>query len=260
MVSISDINGWGRQIEQLLLLRTSPIAVKFLESESDIPEGALRPKKDRGQHLAQCQAFAMSRREGATVAMLREDHWCWAPLIAFGLVPPLDEHPGTSYMVEDREAARKLHETWPDLGYGKYVGILSAPLKTASFAPDLALVYCNSARMRTLIMAVKYKDGARITSEFDPIDSCVFSTVPTMLYRQYRMTLPDPGEFQRALAAEDEIILSVPAEKLGSLVDGLTHLESSGSGYRGFVQDMRPDFPRPGFYKKLFKNWGLDVE
>ncbi len=259
MTSIANINAWGTELEKLLLLRTSPLALKFLKSTTEVPEGALRPHRDRGYHLAQCQAFAMSRREGATIAMLREDHWCWAPLIAYGLVPEVDEHPGSAFMVEDARAARDLQRKWPHLEYGACVGIVSAPLRTATFEPDVVLLYCNSARMRTLVMAVKYKEGTLIQSEFDPIDSCVFSTVPTMLSCQYRITLPDPGEFQRALATEDEIILSVPAEKLENLVAGLAHLEKSGSGYRSFAQDMRPDFPRPGFYKKLFKSWGLDA-
>ena len=43
----------------------------MLEKEEDIPEGAFRPKRDKGIHLAQCQAFAMSRRDGITVAMLK---------------------------------------------------------------------------------------------------------------------------------------------------------------------------------------------
>jgi uncharacterized protein (DUF169 family) len=260
MASMADINGYGEQMERLLLLRTSPVAVKFLESQEQIPEGAVRPKKDQGHHLAQCQAFAKSRREGATVAMLKEDNWCWAPLLGYGLVPPLEAHPGSGYMVEDAQAARKLVETWPRLEHGKYVGIVSAPLKRASLEPDLVLVYSNTAQMRTLLMAVKYKEGSLVASEFDPIDSCVFATVPTMLSRQYRLTLPDPGEYQRALADDDEIILSVPMEKLATLVAGLEHLEHGGSGYRSFARDMRPDFPRPGFYKRLFKDWGLDVE
>ena len=260
MASIEGINGYGEKLETLLLLKASPIAVKFLEGAAEIPQGAVRPKKDRGVHLAQCQAFAMSRREGATIAMLREDNWCWAPLVAFGLVPPLMEHPGSGRMVEDAVAARDLVKNWPHLEQGKYVGIVSAPVKRASYQPDLVLVYANTAQMRTLLMAVKYKEGALVTSEFDPIDSCVFSTVPTMLSRQYRITLPDPGEYQRALAGEDEIILSVPAEKLENLVAGLEHMERTGSGYRGFARDMRPDFPRPAFYKRLFKDWGLDVE
>ena len=64
MPNLSEFNRFGEEIEKRMLLRTSPIAVKMLEKESDIPEGAIRPKKDRGYHLAQCQAFSLSRRNG----------------------------------------------------------------------------------------------------------------------------------------------------------------------------------------------------
>jgi uncharacterized protein (DUF169 family) len=59
MASLSEFNRYGEEIEKLVMLRTSPIAVKMIEKESDIPEGAIRPKRDRGYHLAQCQAFSM---------------------------------------------------------------------------------------------------------------------------------------------------------------------------------------------------------
>jgi len=59
MTTLSEFNRYGEDLERLLILRTSPIAVKMLEKEADIPEGAIRPKKDRGYHIAQCQAFAM---------------------------------------------------------------------------------------------------------------------------------------------------------------------------------------------------------
>ena len=52
MTKVSEINRFGEELEQLLLLQTSPIAVKMLEKEDDIPEGTVRPKKDRGYHLA----------------------------------------------------------------------------------------------------------------------------------------------------------------------------------------------------------------
>jgi len=90
VTTLDELRRAGEALEKTLLLRTLPLAVKLLENEDDIPEGAMRPKKDRGVHLAQCQAFAMSRREGATVAVLKEDNWCWAPLIGYGLVEPPD--------------------------------------------------------------------------------------------------------------------------------------------------------------------------
>ena len=112
--------------------------------------------------------------------------------------------------------------------------------------------------MRTLLLAIKYKEGSLVNSEFNPIDSCVYSAVPVMLNHQYRLTLPDPGEYERAMAGEDEIILSVPPEKIDNLISGLRHLETTGTAYTRFARDMRPDFPRPRFYRDLFKKWGLD--
>ena len=57
MSTISEFNKYGEELEKVLILRTSPIAVKMLEKEADIPKGAIRPKKDRSYHLAQCQAL-----------------------------------------------------------------------------------------------------------------------------------------------------------------------------------------------------------
>ncbi len=47
MPTLKEFNSSGEELERLLLLRSSPIAVKMLKSEADIPEGAFRPKKDK---------------------------------------------------------------------------------------------------------------------------------------------------------------------------------------------------------------------
>ena len=262
MTTSDEFNSYGEELERLLLLRTSPIAVKMLEREEDIPEGAIRPKRDRGEHLAQCQAFALTRRRGETIAMLKEDNWCWAPLIGYGLVEPLDENTISPliYIVENMEAAKKVAKNFPRFEYGKYIGILSAPLKTASFKPDLVLIYSNTAQLRSMLLAIKYKEGYLLKSEFDPIDSCVYSVVPAIQNGDYRITLPDPGEYERAMAEEGEIILSVPPDRLEELVMGLRFFEKIKLGYTHLNMEMRPDFPQPEFYKELFRMWGLDVE
>ncbi|MFC1816047.1 DUF169 domain-containing protein [Thermodesulfobacteriota bacterium] len=90
MTVLSDFNSYGEELERHLQLRTAPIAIKLLESEEDIPEGSISPKKDLGFQLALCQGFAMSRRDKAIVAMLKEDHWCYLPVISFGLAEPPD--------------------------------------------------------------------------------------------------------------------------------------------------------------------------
>jgi uncharacterized protein (DUF169 family) len=262
MTTIAEFNSYGEELERLLLLRTAPIAVKMLGKEADIPKEAVRPKRDRGYHLAQCQAFALTRRQGETIAMLKEDNWCWAPLIGYGLVEPFDEKTISPmfYIVENMKAAKKVAKSFPRFEHGKYIGILTAPLKTASFKPDMVLIYSNTAQLRSLLLAIKYKEGKLVQSEFDPIDSCVYSVVPVIKNGDYRITLPDPGEYERAMTGEDEIILSVPAAKLEELVTGLRFFEERKMGYSRLNRQMTPDFPQPPFYKELFKMWGLDVK
>jgi len=248
MTTIKEYNSYGEDLEKLLLLRTSPIAVKMLENEDDIPEGAIRPKRDRGIHIAQCQAFAMSRRDRASVAMLQEDNWCFAPLIAYGLVEKPDD-PSIERFV-----------SFPRLARGKYIGIVTAPLRTANFEPDLVLIYSNTAQLRTLLMPSHFiTEEARINSHFFP-PSCAYTVVPVLSNHQYVVALPDPGDYARALAGEDEIILSAPSDKIQELVSGLRQFEERRQGYTQSTMMMQADFPRPEFYKKLFREWGLDVE
>ena len=252
MASLKEFNRYGEEIERLMLLRTSPIAVKMLETESDIPEGAVRPKRDRGYHLAQCQAFSLSRRQGNTVAMLKDDNWCWGGLFAYGLVDPslADQFP------ELKDEVKKI----PLIEFGKYIGIASAPLKASSFVPDIALIYSNTAQLNGMLHALSFKGEGKIDSPLYAIASCAFSVVPALGGR-YCVTLPDPGELGRALAGEDEIIFSMPADKVEGLVSQLTMFAERKLGYRHHAfLEMQPDFARPEFYKNLFRKCGLDAD
>jgi uncharacterized protein (DUF169 family) len=245
MTTIKEFNRCGEELERILLLRTSPVAVKMLTKETDIPEGAVRPKKDRQYHLAQCQAFAMSRREGATVAMLKEDHWCPAALMAYGMVPlPKTPNPTTGHPYEKFE-------------YGKYIGIMTAPLKSAGFKPDVVIIYSNTSQLRSLLLSMGPEDIAQVNGRFFP-PSCAHAVVTPMLQGGYWVVLPDPGEYQRALCDEGEMMFAVPAAKLPGIVAGLENYQSHGFAYHNHNYFMLPDFPRPDFYKTMFKQWGLE--
>jgi uncharacterized protein (DUF169 family) len=241
----SEFNHYGEDLEKYLMLRTSPIAVKMLEKEAGIPEGAMRPFKDRGYHLSQCQAFALSRREGTTVAMLKEDHWCPAPLIAYGMVK----------RTADRIQQSQSYDSFP---YGKYVGIVTAPLRRANFRPDVVIIYSNTSQLRGLILSMGNDESSQINSRYLP-PSCSYSVVNVMTTGKYWVVLPDPGEYQRALGTEDEMMFAVPAKKMETLIAGLRKNENGAFAYRNHHPFMQPDFPRPDFYKEMFKSWGLDA-
>ena len=251
MTTLSEFNHYGEELERLLLLRTSPLAVKMLEKEGDIPAGTVRPKKDRGIHIAQCQAFAMSRRQKETVAMLKEDNWCFAALIAYGLVDKPDDPEFQQFV------------SFPTFERDKYIGIVSAPLRTANFEPDIVLIYSNTAQLRNKLLPTHFKAEAHVDSHFFP-PACAYQVVPVMSSGQYMVTLPDPGDYLRALAGEDEIVLTVPKDKIEELVTGVRQIEEGDLrqyfGYAHANMYMLHDFPQPPMYQTLFKRWGLYEE
>ena len=255
------LNTYGADLEKMLSLQTYPIAIKMLQNESEIPRGAVRPKKDKGEHYAMCQVFGIARRQGTTMAIFIEDHWCFEPVISYGLVePPQDYLDGftNSFFIADKEAAAKHAREMTRLPVGKYAGMVVGPLKTANFVPDLTMIYSNTAQLRHLLFSLRYLNGTQVTSTIDPIGSCVHSVVPSLLKGECAVTVPDPGDYERANAQDDEMILTVPAKRLKELMDGIYHFEKSGMGFRRFAYSVQPNFQQPPFYKEYFKKWGLD--
>jgi uncharacterized protein (DUF169 family) len=260
--SQATFNTYGADLERMLYLKTYPIAIKMLKSESEIPKGAVRPKKDKGEHYAMCQAFAVARRQGMTLAMFIEDHWCFEPVISYGLVEtPQDYLDGftNSFFIADKEAAAKHAREMMRIPFGKYPGMVLGPLKTANFIPDLTMIYSNTAQLRHLLLSLRYLNGTQVTSTIDPIGSCVHSVVPSLLNEECYITVPDPGDFERANAQDGEMILTVPTRRLKELMDGIYHFEKSGMAFRRFSYSVQPDFQQPPFYQEYFKKWGLDA-
>lgn len=257
----TTFNTYGADLERLFRLRTYPLAIKLLRNEGEIPEGAVRPKKDRGEHYAVCQAFSLARRQGMTIAMFLEDHWCFEPIISYGLVEtPADYLDGftNSFFIADKEAAAKHAREMIRLPVGEYPGIVIGPLETVDFEPDLAMIYCTPGQLRHLLLCLRYKHGTQVCSTLDPIGSCVHSVVSPFLSGDCQVTVPDPGDFERAGADEDEMVLTVPTAKLGELMEGVYHFEEIGMGYRRFNLSMHADFKQPPFYEEYFRRWGLD--
>ena len=88
MGNMDALKKHGTEIERLLRMKTYPVAARMLKEKDDVPESAKRPKKDLGYHLALCQAISMARREGESLALLKEDMWCYSPIIGLGMAAP----------------------------------------------------------------------------------------------------------------------------------------------------------------------------
>jgi len=246
-------------------LRYPAVAVKLVEEdESIVPADAMRPKEHTGHHLGLCQALALARREDRTVYMRKEDHWCWSPLISFGMVPWERGTPGFNSVAErieitDREKGEAFLENLPRLPMNKYKGLLLAPLDKAGFVPDITLVYCKNHQLLKAMLAIKSQTGVPTEYILTPFDSCIFSIIPPLQDGNYRVTLPDPGELARALTPEDDIILTIPRQRDEEFYKGVQYWLDLGA--RGnFNPIVKEDFQRPAFYNFLFQEWGLDTD
>jgi uncharacterized protein (DUF169 family) len=244
MPTLKEFNNYGDELERLLLLRSSPVAVKMLKSEGDIPKGALRPKRDKNKHYAQCQVFSLSRRDRMTVAMLKDDNWCLGPLLAYGLVNASGTSSGNSKIQYKR------------FEYGKYMGILTAPLKSAAFEPDLVLIYSDTNQLRDMLLSLKEEEKSKVKSNYFPI-SCAFSVTNPILDNEYWVNLPDPGEYVRALTQPGEMMFSIPTSKLTDFMEGLRKFYKE-SMFAHEQMMMESDFSQPDIYRKLFETWGME--
>ena len=247
------------KLRTLVGLRFPAVAVKMVENEADVPEDAWRPAADSGKHIALCQAFAFARRQNKTVYMRKEDHWCWNPIITYGMIDDeLAAKPFRQAAAASGNAGKAdaFLASFPKLPYGKYTGILLAPLDKADFAPDVTVIYCKNDQLRVLLMAIDTQTHAMLDSSFTPLDSCTYAVIPPMQDGNYRITLPDPGEYERALTADDDIILSVPRAREAEFYKGVDEQIAKG-GVNSFYKMMKEDFERPPFYNMIFKAWGL---
>lgn len=264
MSKIENMHAQIKDLMEMLHLSLHPQAIKMVEDVKDVPADAIWPRRDKHEHMALCQALALTKREGKTIFFTKEDHWCWNPLIGLGHVkcePGMDsfEQVAKHLGIADLDAARDFFAKFPKLEYGKYAGMLMAPAETAQFEPDVILISCDdNFQLRTLIWGIKSQTGKMLETSFDAIDSCIHSIVRPMQDGQYRITIPDPGDQERALAGKNEILLSVPFGRLDELVDGTRKIDKMGVGYKGMKLEMKYDFARPPFYNTLYEIWGLD--
>ena len=98
-----------------------------------------------------------------------------------------------------------------------------------------------------------------MTSTLDPGGACIQCTVPVIQTGNCQVTVPCGGDRNHALAQDDELIFSVPTNKLEDLMTGLKHFEARGRGYTRYAPDMKPEYPLSDLYIKIGRMVGLDV-
>ena len=250
-------NEYGERLEKLIRPNSHPLAVRMLRTPEEIPEEALRPVRDFGKCMSTCQTFALSRRFGETVAQLFEDMWCPEPVIGFGLAePPRYFFEGrTRYPdgVKSLEAGANWAREFPRFEVGDYVGVVSAPLTTAGFEPDVAVVYCDSAQLLRLLLGLAYEDGRDVTTVLGGHSACVYAVVPPMLKGECQASVPCRGDRGYAGTQDYEMIFSIPRDQIARVVEGL---EQPGTSSVPTRFSMNPEYRLSTGYAEIARQMG----
>jgi uncharacterized protein (DUF169 family) len=253
----------SEELDRRLRLKTFPLAVKMLEGEEDIPEGVIRPKRDLGYHLATCQAFSASRREGIAMALLKEDMWCSESVIGLGLAEPpqyfLDGYTRIPGSNANLEAGKTWAREFPRFEVGRYVGIMSSPLAEARFEPDVVIFYCDSMQLKMLLSAAAWRTGHDLTCTVSDKGACVYGVVPVMQHNRCQVSVPCRGDRRFAACQDYEMIFSSPYANVEELLLALGHM--SDYGYQlpmGNV--MMPEYELRESYFKVGKMMGMDID
>lgn len=255
-----ELRGYGEDLARILRLKTFPIGIKMLEDENQIPPEAYRPFHEDGRRMALCQSFALSRRNGMTVAMIKQDMWCYEPVIGLGLTEApekfLEGYPSHPLYTRTPEAGKRAVSAFPHFQPGKYIGVISAPLIDITFVPDVVVIYCDPSQLTFLLAGHQYTDGNKIQCTLSPGAVCIFSTVPVILEGKCKVANPCAGDRMAALAGDDELVFSAPMNAMDDLMTGLSYIDGT-TAKMPRARGMRPESPFPDEYAKMREMVGI---
>ncbi len=253
-MELSTYRDYAHELERRLRLKAFPLAIRLLRIGEELPQNLVRPLRDRGHHISLCQAFEISRRSGTPMAVLREDMWCPEPVIGFGLQePPVYFMEGNNRYPRDvscLEAGRIYAEELPKLPVDIYSGVLSSPLHSTPFEPDVITIYCIPAQLSTLLLAHEYKDGHNLNCNLSSHAACVYGVVPTLLTGKAQIGIPCRGDRYAAMAEDDEMLFTITASRFAELITALRYLETTGTTYPQAYR-LRFEYPLPKAYKEI---------
>lgn len=223
----------AKQLEELLRLRTFPVAWKRFQTRAQMEQ---LPRLRRLDHpVVLCQVFTLARTAGWTVGVVPEDLKHCRFTIIGGLRPPDEEHRTlphrVKYWVDTPEDAQKMSQSMHIIPADGYEAIAVAPLTAEKFEPDVVMVYGNPAQLTMLLCGLQRIDYARFDFSFVGESACSDHVARCYVSGKPALTLPCYGERRLGHTQDDELVVALPPHTVSKTIDGLKALRASGIRY-----------------------------
>ena len=238
-----------RRMEQLMRLKSFPVAFKMLENREDLSKIPFMRRP--GHKITLCQMITLVRNFDWTVGIDLDDFMNPTCPSILGLteVPEvnLDGTFRSIVWVKTRQDARKYEESIPRLPLGKYEAVAMAPLAYKPFEPDIVLIYANPAQMMLLINSLQFEDYEVMQFFCVGESSCSDAIVRCYLTGKPSLTIPCYGERRYGHAQDEDMVMAVPAGMMEKALRGMETLYRRGIRYpisfAGAEQDLTDAFP-----------------
>ena len=238
-----------RRMEQLLRLKSFPVAFKLLEDEEELNK---IPYLRRPKHkVTLCQLITLVRNFDWTVGATKDDlisETCGS-ILGFCDIPEINKD-GTFrsiIWVQKKEDGKRYEESIPRIPVGRYKAVALAPLVYNPFDPDIVLIYGNPAQIMLIMNALQFENYQVIHSYFVGETSCADAIARCYLDHKPYFTIPCYGERRYGHTQDDELVISIPENMMEKALRGLEALYRRGVrypiSYAGAEMDLSDAFP-----------------
>jgi uncharacterized protein (DUF169 family) len=236
--------------------QTHPLAIKMLGSEGEIPPEAKLPLRDFKNAIALCQALALARREGLTIALDKDNQSCPIAHVGLGFAKPEAFLSGKYQLAPTNQSTKariKVNRALSFLDYGQYKYILISPISSASFDPDVITFYGNSAQIMRMIQAAVFTFGGSVTSKATGFGGCFLQFVVPMKEEKCTYSIPGNGERRIGLTGDHEVAFSMPQNRFEDVISGLELSHQGGQRYPISSSSLKqePKFGPPAYAELL---------
>lgn len=211
-----------KELNGLLGLKGSPVAVKLIKTAHEIPE-SYKKMDEKKRH---CEFVQDARLKGSKGYATSNEHLCKGGAGVMG-IEPLPESVATGsmyYKLGNFETAEGALETVNAIPRSEenYYASLYAPLDSAEFEPDVVVLILTPKQALKVSQGFLHKKGGRISSDYSGIQSLCADAVAAVKERGVpNMTLGCNGSRKFAEIADEEVIIGLPPENLKDVVEAL---------------------------------------
>ncbi|MDD2899793.1 MAG: DUF169 domain-containing protein [Desulfuromonadaceae bacterium] len=213
---------------------TQPVGVNLVRDISLI-EGL--KIKMRGTRLAICQQIAYSRMYSWSTWTDAETGHCAIGAACTGMIQTPqrieDGSVNTGVYQENRQAAAAMQQMMPRVEHG-VAGVLTYPLVRSfkEIAPDLVVLYVNSAQAMRFVQAFLYHQGGEfVMKSSGDAGVCSQAVAQVALTGEPTIEIPCMGDRRFALAQDHEMIVGIPFAWLTRTAEGLLATHKAGIRY-----------------------------